>query len=295
MTESVRPAHLAMFFSIMLLWGLNFVVAKMGIAQVPPIFLIALRFALVAALLLPFVKAPRGRWLEVFGVSVTLGVIHFSMMFTGLRSVDAATAAIAIQLQVPFASLLAAVFLGDRLGWRRALGMAIAFVGVALIAGEPRFEGQIGALGLVVGAACIWSIANFQVKRLGHIDGMTLNGYIALFATPQLFLASALLEQGQFAALQASDWRLLFSVVYQAVCVVLIGYGAWYWLLRQYSMNQAMPFTLLVPLVGVASGVVFLDERLTIGLVIGGFLTIVGVGIITLRRPGVAAPETERV
>ena len=84
-------------------------------------------------------------------------------------------------------------------------------------------------------------------------------------------------------------------MVYQAVLVVVVGYGVWTWLLRQYEINQAMPITLLVPLVGVLSGVVFLGESLTLPLILGGLLTIVGVGIILIRRPRTAAPEAERI
>src|SRR3546814_20429358 len=89
----------------------------------------ALRFALVAILLLPFAKRPEGQWGAVFAIAVTLGLLHFSFMFHGLKTVDAGTASIAIQLQVPFASLLAAIVFQDKLGWRRALGVAIAFIG----------------------------------------------------------------------------------------------------------------------------------------------------------------------
>lgn len=295
MTLELRPLHAALAVGVMAIWGLNFAVAKIGLEQLPPIFMIALRFALVALLLGPFAKPPTGRWRPVFLISVTLGLLHFSIMFTGLAGIDAATAAIAIQLQVPFAALLAAVVFKDMLGWRRALGMAVAFGGVALIAGEPRLEGSYVSLGLVILAACIWSVANIQVKLLRDIDGMTLNAWLAIFATPQLLLASLLLEDGHLAALAAADWRAYASVVYQSVLVFGLGYGAWYWLLGQYRVNQTMPFMLLVPVFGVLSGVALLGERLTGPLVSGGLLTILGVGIIVLRRPKVAAPEVERV
>jgi O-acetylserine/cysteine efflux transporter len=295
MTFAVRPLHLAAFVGIMAIWGLNFAVAKVGLEQLPPILLMTLRFGLVAAVLGPFVKRPVGRWRQVFMISVTLGLLHFSLMFTGLSGIDAATAAIAIQLQVPFAALLAAIVFKDMLGWRRALGLAIAFGGVALIAGEPRLEGNLLSLALVVSAACIWSVANVQIKLLGEIDGMVLNAWVAIFATPQLLAASFLLEDGQMAALTAADWRAWASVVYQSVFVFGLGYGAWYRLQRQYTVNQAMPFLLLVPVFGVASGVIFLGEALTPTLVLGGLLTVVGVGIIVARRPRVAAPEAERV
>ena len=292
---AVRPLHLLIFVGIMVVWGINFAAAKIGMEQLPPIFMVALRFGLVALLLTPFVARPRGRWREVFLISVTLGVIHFALMFTGLAGIDAATAAIAIQLQVPFAALLAAVIFKDRIGWRRALGMAIAFGGVALIAGEPRLEGRYASLALVLTAAMCWSVANIQIKKLADVDGMTLNAWMAVFATPQLLVLSLFLEEGQWQAIAAADWRAYFSIVYQAVLVVIVGYGVWAWLLRIYDINQAMPMTLLVPFVGVLSGVVFLGESLTLTLILGGLLTIVGVGIILIRRPRTTAPEAERI
>ncbi len=295
MRLAMRPLHVAIFVAIMAIWGLNFVVAKIGLQQLPPLLMMALRWALVAVLLLPFVGRPRGRWRQVMLVSVTLGSVHFALMFTGLQHIDAATAAIAIQLQVPFAALLSAVIFKDAIGWRRALGLATAFAGVALIAGEPRLEGHYLALAMVIAAACIWSVANIQIKLMGDVDGPTLIAWIGVFATPQLALDSYLIEDGQAAALAAADWRAWASVAYQAVFVVGIGYDAWYWLLKRYAVNQVMPFMLLMPVFGVASGVTFLDEPVTLALVGGAALTILGVGIIILRRPKLVAPEAERV
>ena len=295
MTLTVRPLHLFLFVFVMLIWGLNLAVAKLGLEQLPAILLMALRFGLFALIAAPFVKWPGDRWPAIFLVSVTLGFLHFALMFTGLAGIDAATAAIATQLQVPFAALLAAIFFRDAIGWRRAIGLAIAFLGVALIAGEPRFEGNYLSLALVIAAALVWAVANIQIKALGTIDGFTLNAWVSIFATPQLLLASLLLEDGHLAALQAADWRALFSVVYQALLVLGVGYGIWYWLLRQYEVNQAMPFTLLVPVVGVAAGVFLLGEALTPYLIVGGLLTVVGVAIILIRRPRTTVPEAERI
>lgn len=293
MRIAVRPLHLLLFLGVMMLWGGNFAVAKVGLAQIPPIMLVAMRFALVAAVLLPFAGVPPGKLPGIAALSVILGLLHFSMMFTGLKDIDASTAAISIQLQVPFAALLAALAFGERLGWRRALGMAIAFAGVAVIAGEPRLDGRYLALALVIGAALVWAVANILVKHLGQIDGTQINAWMALFATPQLALASLVLEDGQAAALQAADWRIILVIVYQAILVVGLGYGTWYAMLKRYDVNVAMPFTLLVPFFGVLSGVVFLGEHLTAALVGGGAMTIVGVGIIVLRRPRLAGPKTE--
>ncbi|MBK1696489.1 DMT family transporter [Rhodovibrio salinarum] len=295
MRLAVRPLDLFGFIAIMIVWGSNFAVSKVGLQELPPILLVGLRFMIVAALLVPFVKVPKGKLLGVFAVSVVLGFLHFSLMFTGLTGIDASTAAISIQLQVPFAAILAALAFGETVGWRRALGMAIAFAGVAVIAGEPRLDGAYGSLALVLSAALVWAVANVLVKRLDDINGTQLNAYMAAFAFPQLFFASFLLEGGQWDALASADWLTVGLVLaYQSVIVVVLGYGLWYALLGRYDVNIAMPFTLMVPFFGVASGVIALGEPLTWRLLAGGAMTVIGVGIVTIRRPRVTGPTLER-
>lgn len=284
----MRAVDILLFVLVMLIWGINFVVTKVALHEVPPLLLVTLRFAAVALLVAPFVRIPWGKFRQLLPLSITLGSLHFSLMFTGLTRLDAATAALTVQIQVPVAALLAAIFLGDRLGWRRLTGMVIAFAGVAIIAGEPRFSGNYLPLALVIAASCLWAIANVQIKFLGEIDALTLNAALALFATPQLALACLLLEDGQWSALVEASWRVYAAVAYQALAVTVMGYGLWYHLLRRYKVNQAMPFTLLVPLFGVLSGVSFLGERLTVAILLGGALTILGVAIITVRRPALA-------
>lgn len=280
---NARDAALAVM--VMLLWGLNFAVAKEALDQVPPLSLMALRFAVVATLLVPFVRVPRERIGSLAALSVTLGLIHFSLMFTALRFVDASVASITIQIQVPFAALLAAIFFKDRLGWRRASGMVVAIAGVAILAGEPREGSQGWAVAMVVAAALVWAVANIQMKKLEDVDGFAINGYLGLFAAPQLALASLVLEDGQVAAWQAADWRAWGAVAYQSVIVVILCYTIWYSLLRRHSVNVTMPFTLMVPLFGVAGGVALRGEPITWNLVVGGVATVIGVGVIVIRRP----------
>lgn len=289
----MTPRDVAALLLVTVLWGLNFAVVKAGLGELPPIFFVSLRFAAVALVLVPFVRLSRRKLPQLVLLSMTLGGLHFSMMFTGQRGLDVATAAIAIQLQVPFAAILAAIFFGDRLGWRRLLGMVVAFAGVALIAGEPRFDGNLLPLALVVGAAMVWSVANIQIKALGDEVGVfALSAWVALLATPQLFLASWLLEDGQIEALRATSWIAWGSVAYQVVMVTIVGYGIWYWNMRRHPVGQVMPFTLLVPLFGVLSGIVFFGERLTWAMIVGSLATVVGVAIIVIRRPRIVAPST---
>lgn len=281
---------LALTLLVMLIWGLNFPVAKTVLEEFPPLLLMGLRFTLVAALLVPFVRVPREKMKGVLIFSVLLGAMHFPLMFTGLAGVDAATASIATQLQVPFSSLLAAVVFRDKLGWRRAVGMAIAFGGVLVIAGEPRLADGVDAVLLIVGASFVFAIANIHVKRMGEIDGFELNGWMALFAAPQLLALSLLLEDGHWDAISSASWIAWAGIVFMAVMVTLISYHLWFPLLRRYDVNQTMPWTLTAPVFGVASSTILLGDPLTPGLIFGGLMTIAGVAIIVIRRPRAALP-----
>jgi O-acetylserine/cysteine efflux transporter len=275
---------MVMALIVMVIWGFNFAVAKFGLRDFSPIFLMCLRFAGVAALLLPFVRIPRGQMKEIFILSVLLGSLHFPLMFTGLTGVDAATASIAIQLQVPFSSILAAVLYRDRLGWKRGLGMAISFAGVIVIAGEPRALDNTFYLLLVIVAALIFSIVNIQIRRIGDISGFALNGWMAIMAVPQLFVASLLMETGQWEQLHTATWLGWSAIAYMAVMVTIVSYLMWYPLVRKYPVNQTMPWTLLAPVFGVISGIFVLGEPMTPAMIVGGALTLVGVAVIVIRK-----------
>jgi O-acetylserine/cysteine efflux transporter len=274
----VSLADIALATLVMLIWGVNFAVAKTGLEELPPLLMMAVRFSLVAALLMPFVARRAMDMAKVIALSVTLGFLHFSLFFTGLAGVDAAAAAIVIQAQVPFAMILAAFFHADRPGWRRLLGMAVAFAGVAIVFGRPEMEDPFVSLLLILGAAFIWAVAN-------------LNGWMALLAAPQLAAASLVLEDGQMAALLSAGWRGWGAILYMALLATMVAYGLWYYLIRKYPMSLAMPFTLLAPVIGVVSGVVLLGEAARI--VGGGIATVAGVAVIVLRRPQLVAPEAE--
>ncbi|CAO3422447.1 DMT family transporter [Azospirillum doebereinerae] len=277
--------HALQALLIMALWGLNFVVSKWALQEFPPMFLMFVRFVLVAALIVPFFRIPREKLLPIAALSVTLGSIHFPLMFNGLNGIDAATASLAVQAQVPFSSLLAALVFKDKLGWRRATGMAAAFAGVLVIAGEPRLGNALPSLFMLLAASLAFAIASIQMKLIGSVNGFAVNGWMALMAAPQLLVLSLLFEHGQMESLANASWVGWGSIVYMAVAVTIVAYGLWYPLLSRYDVNQTMPYLLTVPVFGVAAGVLLMGDPLTVNLLLGGALTIGGVGIIVKRRP----------
>lgn len=290
-----QPLHLFLLLFVQFLWGVNFAVSRVALQNFEPVSFIAMRFSLVALALLPFVGLPTLASLRrMIPLSITMGSMHFSLISIGMTQIEAGTASIAVQLQVPFAAILAHYFLGERLGWRRLLGMAIAFSGVVLIAGEPRLAGSHLGLAAVIAASLCWALANVQVKALGEaVDAVTLNGWIAMLAAPQLLAVAYFMEGDSWPAIARVPWQGWAALAYQAVVVAIFSYWVWYAMMRRYPVNVVMPFTLLVPAIAVASGAIMLDEIVTWQMVLGGVLTMAGVAIVVIRRPAVLAPSTK--
>ena len=277
--------------AVVVLWGLNFIAVKVAVAVIPPLLLTAIRFAVVAAVLAPLYRPRRDQLLPIAAIGAVLGVGHFGLLFVGITGMDAATAAIATQLGVPFSVVLAWAVFGERLGPARAAGLAFAVAGVALLAGEPSLPSPQPLL-IVIVAMAAWAVSNIQVKRLGAIGPMALNGWMALFAAPMLLALSLATESGQAAlpARMAVDWKAWAGLAYTIIGSSLIAYSLWYGLLARHPLNRVVPVTLLGPVVAVASGVLVLGEALTWQKLAGGALTILGVAVVQLLGGGVPAP-----
>ena len=280
----MKPIHLLLAVTVMLVWGCSFVVAKLAITEMPPMLFMGIRYVMTGVLLLPFMLKERSRLWQVFGISVTLGFLHFACGFTGLLDVDAAISVMLMQAQVPFAALLAVVFLKEKIGWQGGIGMLIAFAGVFLLVGEPETASVPFAAGLIVVAAFLWALSAIQVKHLGLFDPFALNGWIALFAAPQMLIASFLLESGHFQALDQVGPAVWFGFGYLIIAVTIFGYGVWYWLLQRYEVNRALPLTLLTPVFGFFAGIYFLGESAEISRLMGALIVLIGVAAVVLQR-----------
>jgi len=266
-------------------WGLGLTLAKAALGEFPPILLTAFRFSVTALALVWFVKPPFGQMRRILLISFVISTVQYSLTFTGLAGVDASTAAIVIQLEVPFATLLAALFLGDRIGVWRIAGMVLAFGGVALIAGQPQMQDELLPLFLVLAGAFVWAVGNILVKTLGgSVAGFRLIAWLAAFSAPQLFVASLLLEDGQAEAIAGASWLGWGVILYLGLVMTAFGYGLWFHLLNRHPVSHVMPFLLLLPVTSMVSAVLLLGEVLTAVTVAGAAFVLIGVGTIMYRQ-----------
>jgi O-acetylserine/cysteine efflux transporter len=280
----MKPIDVLIAVSVAVIWGMGFVIAKAGMAHFSPILLMALRFSLTAACLLCFFRPPPGIFKQLFWISLISAALQYSLTFNGVRGIDASTAALLVQLEVPFGLIMAWLVFGDRISSRQVLGIMISFAGAVLIIGEPRLAGDLIYAFMVIGGAFTWAVGQIMIKKLGNVGGFRLLSGVALFAAPQLFIASWLFEQNQIEQIASASLPAWAAVIYLGLVMTALGYGLWYRLLGHYSVNQIMPFLLLLPVTSVIGGIVFLDESLTTKIALGGGLAITGVALITIQR-----------
>lgn len=269
---------------VVVCWGFNYVAVKFSVAELPPLMTTALRFAIVAAAVVPFAPPKREHLAGLALLSLTMGSLHFGVLFYAMVRVDAAAAAIVLQACVPFGVIIGAVFFRERIGLQRALGIVLGFGGIVVLAGEPG-ESHPFAMALLLIAALCWAISSALFKVIPSIPSLTYIGGTALFAVPQMLLASWLLESDQLAAMQSATVLGWGGVIFSAVGASIIGHGLWYGLVQRHDLSLVVPFTLLAPVIGVVSAVLILGEPLSIEKLIGGVLTMAGVALIQFHWP----------
>jgi O-acetylserine/cysteine efflux transporter len=278
----MSPRDLLLALVVVVAWGVNFVVIKVGLHGVPPMLLGALRFALAAVPAVFFVKRPNlpWRWLIAYGATISLGqfAFLFSAMYVGM---PAGLASLVLQAQAFFTLMFAALFLHERFRLPNVVGLLIAAGGLAVIGMQGGSAMTLAGFVLTLCAACSWALGNIVTKKVGQVDLVGLVVWGSLIP-PLPFLALSYAFEGPqriVAALSGLSATSIFAIVYLAFIATLIGYGLWSRLLSRYPASQVAPFSLLVPIVGLASASLFLDEKLSEAQIAGALLVMAGLAV----------------
>jgi O-acetylserine/cysteine efflux transporter len=278
----MAPKDLLLALVVVVAWGINFVVIKVGLHGVPPMLLGALRFTLAAVPAVFFVKRPQlpWRWLFAYGVTISFGqfAFLFSAMYVGM---PAGLASLVLQAQAFFTLIFAGLFLHERFRAPNLVGLVIAACGLAVIGMQGGHAMTLAGFLLTLCAAASWALGNIVTKKVGKVDLVGLVVWGSLIPPLPFAVLSYGLEGPQRieAALASIGASSIFAVVYLAFIATLLGYSLWSRLLSRYPASQVAPFSLLVPIVGLASASVFLDEQLSVPQIAGAVLVMAGLAV----------------
>ena len=284
--------HILLALLVVAIWGFNFVVIKMSVEAFPPILAAALRFAAAAFPAVLFVRPPKAPWWIVIGFGLTFGVALYGFLNLGLAwGMPAGLSSLVLQTQAFFTMVLAFALLGERPSRFQIIGAAIAFAGIGVIASERLALTNLMPLALVLLAALSWGLANVLTKKAGRVNAISYTVW-GVLAAPLPLLALSLVTEGwpaMSAALAGFSWMDAALIAFLAYPATLLGGGIWSWLLGRHPASVVAPFTLLVPITGLASGYLVLGETITAIEVLGAALVIAGL-VVTLRRARKSEP-----
>ncbi|WP_437881463.1 DMT family transporter [Pseudomonas sp. LRF_L74] len=281
---SLKDSMLALLVAF--LWGAQVTAVKIGGAELPPILMVAMRYAIMALFLVPFLRrCKRTQMVPMTVIATVTGTLHFGLLYCGIARVDASTSAIIYQLATPFTLILACLLLGEALKIKVVAGIALAFCGVLVLLANDAATATLTGMLLVALAALAFATGSVLTKSMGPLDPLALSAWTAVVAAPQLLVWSLVQERWQWSMVTNASTQAWLAMVYTALSGGLLGFGLWFWLLGRNSMQQLTPYLLLVPVFAIAVSQALLAEGLDTRLLLGAVLTLLGVALCQLRLP----------
>lgn len=292
----MRPLHILYALLVVAMWGGNFIAAKVALEHFPPFFLTTLRFVCVAVLLVPFLPRLNRAQAKIILAIGFLNAMHFSLPYVALSmGLNIASTAITAQLGIPFSCMVAAFVLNDKLGPWRSAGMALSFVGMLIVFGAPNVLEHKAAFFAVLTGAVFWGTCNILLKHVKGLGMLQMMGWMAVVTTPFVAFFSLIFEPGAWHTLRNIPDDALIGLVYTVLISTIVAHSWWYLLMQTYPVSYVAPYSLMTPVAGALFALWFFDEVITWQIMVGGLITLVGVGIIVARRPKLVVPEAEAV
>ena len=306
------PRHIALAVLVAVIWGANFVVIDLGLGDLPPTLFVALRFVVVLLPAIFLVPRPRVPWRDVVLVGLFMSLGQFALLYTALAvGMPAGLASLVLQAQVGLTVVIAALALRERPSRPQVVGVVVGAVGLGVVAvGRAATTPAVGLV-LVVAAATSWAVGNVVARRAsgrtrstpadgvvapprsGFGAGLSMTVWSALVVPLPLF-ALAVVVNGPDAvahALTHLTVPAVLSTLYTAWLASLVGYGIWNTLLARHPAAAVVPFTMLVPVVGLTTAWLVQGEAPNVWEAAGGLLLLLGVAVTT----GVLDPRRRRV
>jgi len=271
--------------SVPVLLGFGFVIAKPAMEYFPPYLLMGMRFTIPALILVWWFPIPKGLFLDLFKVSFIGNTLQYGLTYNGLNIIDASSAVLLIQLEVPFGILIAFFLLKEIPSIKNIIGLVIAFFGVFILTGAPNLEGKYFGVLLTLSGAFTWSLGAVMAKPLSKkIGAFALMTWLAVFSGPMLILISTIVNGNPIQYILIANFNSWLTVLYLGFIMQPAAYGAWYYVLSKYPVNKVMPVLLLLPITGLITAIFLLGEDPPKQVFLGGTVIVFGVAMILFGK-----------
>ena len=267
--------------------GFGFVIAKPAFESFPPILLMGIRFTFAASILVWWFPIPRGYLKKIFIASFIANTLQYSITYTGLNYIEASSAVLLVQMEVPFGVIFAYFMLKEKPTLRALIGILIAFIGVYILTGSPNLDGKFFGIALTILGSAIWALGQVIVKPLSkEINPIALVAWLALFSGPILISLSAIIDGNTINYLTKASFDHWLIAIYIGFFMQPITYGCFYYVLKNNPLYKVLPIvTMGIPPTGLLAAIFLLGEKPTAELFIGGAIIIFGVIMIVFTKP----------
>ena len=267
--------------------GFGFVIAKPAFESFPPILLMGIRFTFAASILVWWFPIPRGYLKKIFIASFIANTLQYSITYTGLNYIEASSAVLLVQMEVPFGVIFAYFMLKEKPTLRALIGITIAFIGVYILTGSPNLDGKFFGIALTILGSAIWALGQVIVKPLSkEINPLALVAWLALFSGPILISLSAIIDGNTINYLTKASFDHWLIAIYIGFFMQPITYGCFYYVLKNNPLYKVLPIvTMGIPPTGLLAAIFLLGEKPTAELFIGGAIIIFGVIMIVFTKP----------
>ena len=266
--------------------GFGFVIAKPAFESFPPILLMGIRFTFAASILIWWFPIPRGYLKKIFIASFIANTLQYSITYTGLNYIEASSAVLLVQMEVPFGVIFAYFMLKEKPSFRALIGITIAFIGVYILTGSPNLDGKFFGIALTILGSAIWALGQVIVKPLSkEINPLALVAWLALFSGPILISLSAIIDGNTINYLTKASFDHWLIAIYIGFFMQPITYGCFYYVLKNNPLYKVLPIvTMGIPPTGLLAAIFLLGEKPTAELFIGGAIIIFGVIMIVFTK-----------
>jgi O-acetylserine/cysteine efflux transporter len=281
--------HLFLALGVMAIWGTNFVTMRWVLDEVTPLTFASLRFLLVSLPLIFFIPRPAIPLRLLIGYGLTAFSMQFAFIFLAVwLGMPVGLVSLVVQSQVFFTLLLALLIHQVRPTVGQVVGVSLGASGIAWVGLDLGQSMPLIAFGATLLAALSWSVGNTFIKSMGSVSAIPLVIWASLVSALSLLPFSFLIEgiapwQRAADLLWAGDTVFWGSLLFNAIGASLLGYGGWAWLLRRHPAPLVVPFTLLVPVFGMGSAALLLNEAISPTAWPGIVLVFLGLGLTQIR------------
>ena len=269
-----------------LIWGLLFPISKTLLANLTPYLVLTIRLSIVSIIGFFFFPKPPIPIHKIFKISIIFSIFHLGSIYWSLYlGLDASLASVLEQIGIPILLIVNYFYFKEPIKTKTWIGITLAITGTFILMNTPNSIQNPLAFCLILSSGLHWALYSISLKKIPKTHPIALMVWISIVSLPMATTLTLLFESPQIETLLALSWTHWLGLTYLGLAVSVVAHGLWYYLVQRHPMESVAPYALLVPMFGVMSSILFLNETLTLKAIFGTLIILIGLGIILFRRP----------